>query len=88
MSRRTKRIFAVDSFCLACPPHEFEPHTKSICEFAIHYDGEPEIIAEAALTTTFEEIARTMGEKGTLALIDRMREKLLAGEFEPVKTRH
>jgi hypothetical protein len=49
---------------------------------------EPEIIAEAALTTTFEEIARTMGEKGTLALIDRMREKLLAGEFEPVKTRH
>ncbi len=49
---------------------------------------EPEIIAEAALTTTFEEIVRTMGEKGTLALIDRMREKLLAGEFDPIKTRH
>lgn len=49
---------------------------------------EPEIIAEAALTTTFEEIVRTMGQKGTLSLIDRMREKLLAGDFDPIKTRH
>lgn len=49
---------------------------------------EPEIIAEAALTTTFEEIVRTMGEAGTLSLIDRMRQKLLDGEFDPVKTRH
>lgn len=49
---------------------------------------DPDIIAEAALTTTFEEIVRTMGQKATLALIDRMREKLLAGDFDPVKTRH
>lgn len=49
---------------------------------------EPEIIAEAALTTTFKEIVRTMGEAGTLSLIDRMRQKLLDGEFDPVKTRH
>lgn len=49
---------------------------------------EPEIIAEAALTTTFEEIVRTMGQAGTISLIDRMREKLLAGDFDPVKTRH
>lgn len=49
---------------------------------------DPDIIAEAALSTTFEEIVRTMGQPSTLALLDRMREKLLAGEFDPVKTRH
>ena len=49
---------------------------------------DPDIIAEAALTTTFEEILRTMGQKSTLALLDRMREKLLAGDFDPVRTRH
>lgn len=49
---------------------------------------EPEIIAEAALSTTFEEIVRTMGEKATLALLDRMRAKLVEGDFDPKKTRH
>lgn len=49
---------------------------------------DPDIIAEAALETTFEEILRTMGQKSTLALLDRMREKLLAGDFDPVRTRH
>jgi hypothetical protein len=49
---------------------------------------EPDIIAEAALTTTFAEILRSTGEAATLALLDRMREKLLAGEFEPLRTRH
>ena len=49
---------------------------------------EPDIIAEAALTTTFAEILRTTGETATLALLDRVREKILAGEFEPARTRH
>lgn len=49
---------------------------------------DPDIIAEAALTTTFEEILRTTGERATLAMLDRMREKLLAGDFNPDQTRH
>lgn len=49
---------------------------------------EPDIIAEAALTTTFAEILRGNGEAATLALLDRVREKILAGDFEPVRTRH
>jgi hypothetical protein len=49
---------------------------------------EPEIIAEAALTTTFAEILRSTGVPATLALLDKMREKILAGEFEQNQTRH
>jgi hypothetical protein len=49
---------------------------------------ESEIIAEAALATAFAEILRTKGEDAALALLDRMREKVIAGEFEPVRVRH
>jgi hypothetical protein len=49
---------------------------------------ESEIIAEAALATAFAEILRTNGEDAALALLDRMREKVIAGEFEPVRVRH
>jgi hypothetical protein len=49
---------------------------------------ESEIIAEAALATAFAEILRTNGEDAALALLDRMREKVIAGEFEPVHVRH
>lgn len=49
---------------------------------------EPEIVAEAALTTTFAEILRCNGEDATLALLDKMRDKILAGEFDENQTRH
>jgi hypothetical protein len=49
---------------------------------------ESEIIAEAALATAFAEILRTNGEDAALALLDRMSEKVIAGEFEPVRVRH
>jgi hypothetical protein len=49
---------------------------------------EADIIAEAALSTAFVEILRTNGEAAALALLDRMREKVVAGEFEPVRLRH
>jgi len=49
---------------------------------------EADIIAEAALSTAFVEILRTNGEAAALALLDRMREKVIAGEFEPVRLRH
>ncbi|MEO9340561.1 hypothetical protein ABFT80_24425 [Mesorhizobium sp. SB112] len=49
---------------------------------------EPEIIAEAALATAFGEILRSQGESEALSLLDRMREKVISGEFEPSLVRH
>jgi hypothetical protein len=49
---------------------------------------ETDILAETALATAFGEILRTNGEAAALALLDEMREKVIAGEFEPVRMRH
>lgn len=49
---------------------------------------ETDILAETALATAFCEILRTHGEAAALALLDEMREKVIAGEFEPVRLRH
>lgn len=49
---------------------------------------EPEIIAEAALTTALAELLRSSGEPAALALIERMRDRVVAGEFVPELSRH
>lgn len=49
---------------------------------------EPDIIAEAALTTAFAELLRTSGESTALALLDRIRDRVIGGEFEPKRLRH
>jgi len=49
---------------------------------------EPDIIAEAALETAFAELLRSTGEKAALALLERMRERVVAGEFAPNTVRH
>lgn len=49
---------------------------------------EPEIIAEAALATAFQELLRACGEEAAIALLDRMREKVVAGEFEEDRQLH
>ncbi|MER2533732.1 MAG: hypothetical protein ABTQ31_01035 [Rhizobiaceae bacterium] len=49
---------------------------------------EPEIIAEAALATALRELMRSAGEDLALALIERMRERVVAGEFEPERICH
>lgn len=49
---------------------------------------EPDIIAEAALTTAFAELLRTSGEFAALALLERMRDRVLGGEFDPHRLRH
>lgn len=49
---------------------------------------EPEIIAEAALTTALRELMRSCGEDQALALIERIRERVVAGEFEPERVCH
>jgi len=49
---------------------------------------EPEIIAEAAMTTALAELLRASGEPAVLSLIERMRDRVIAGEFEPDQQRH
>ncbi len=44
---------------------------------------EPDIMADAAIATALSELMRTSGEQGALALLDRVRERLVAGEFDP-----
>ena len=49
---------------------------------------EPEIIAEAALATALGELLRASGEAAVLSLIERMRDRVIAGEFIPELSRH
>jgi len=49
---------------------------------------EPEIIAEAALATALGELLRASGEPAALALMERMRDRVIAGEFAPDQSRH
>lgn len=43
---------------------------------------EADIMAEAAIATALAELSHSSGEDAALQLIERMRERLLAGEFE------
>jgi hypothetical protein len=73
--REEKRLTAVES------------HTEAWAD-SISAGIEPEIVAEAALETAFSEFLRSSGETAALLLLDRMREKVIAGEFEPQRLRH
>jgi hypothetical protein len=73
--REEKRLTAVES------------HSEAWAE-GLSAGIEPEIIAEAALSTAFVELVRCSGEKAALALLDRMREKVLNGDFECSLLRH
>ncbi|MGE7369989.1 hypothetical protein ACQKKX_13130 [Neorhizobium sp. NPDC001467] len=47
-------------------------------------DGiEPEIIADAAIALAMRETIRTHGEAGAEAMLQSLRERMLAGEFSP-----
>ena len=73
--REEKRLTAVES------------HNEAWAE-GLSAGIEPEIIAEAALTTALGELLRMSGEPTALALIERMRERVVAGEFAPEQSRH
>lgn len=73
--REEKRLTAVES------------HNEAWAE-GLSAGIEPEIIAEVALETAFCEILRANGETAALALLDSMREKVIAGAFEPELLRH
>ncbi len=47
-------------------------------------DGiEPEIIADAAFALAMRETIRIHGEQGAEAMLEELRERMLAGEFSP-----
>jgi uncharacterized protein YoaH (UPF0181 family) len=73
--REEKRLTAVES------------HSEAWAE-GLSAGIEPEIIAEAARETAFGEMLRANGEASALALLDRVREKVIAGAFEPDRLRH
>lgn len=49
---------------------------------------DPEILAEAALSTAFQELLRGASKEAALLLLERMREKIEAGEFDPGRVWH
>jgi len=49
---------------------------------------EPEIMAEAALSTACEELLRNCGEEAALELLDRVRDRMVAGDFMPHRVCH
>ena len=75
MIREEKRLTAVES------------HSEAWAE-GLSAGIEPEIIAEAALSTAFEELLRVAGEDAALTLIERMRDRVIAGEFLDDQIRH
>jgi len=46
-------------------------------------DIEPEIIADAAIALAMRETVRMHGEDGAEAMLNSLRERMLAGEFSP-----
>ncbi len=49
---------------------------------------EPDIMADAAIATALEELVRANGEAAALSLLERMRDRLVAGEFDPATLVH
>lgn len=50
-------------------------------------DGiEPEIIADAAIAFAMRETIRIHGEQGAEAMLESLRNRMLAGEFSPERT--
>ncbi|MBN9071384.1 MAG: hypothetical protein J0H34_07200 [Rhizobiales bacterium] len=73
--REEKRLTAVES------------HTEAWID-SVSAGIEPDIIAEAAMMTALAELSRSSGENAVLALLERMRERVVAGEFLPLLVRH
>lgn len=49
---------------------------------------EPDIMADAAITTALEELVRANGEAAALMLMEQLRERLIAGEFDEARHIH
>ncbi|MBL0936922.1 hypothetical protein PZ895_12040 [Mesorhizobium sp. YIM 152430] len=73
--REEKRLTAVESHCEAWA----EGLSAGI---------EPEIIAEAALSTALRELVKTAGEDSAVLLLEKMRKLALSGAFDGDKKLH
>lgn len=73
--REEKRLTAVES------------HTEAWAD-SVSAGIEPDIIAEAAMMTALSELLRSGGEDAALSLLERMRERVVAGEFLPALILH
>lgn len=73
--REEKRLTAVESHCEAWA----EGLSAGI---------EPEIIAEAALSTALRELVKTAGEDSAVLLLEKMRKLALSGAFDADKKLH
>lgn len=73
--REEKRLTAVESY---------EDAWAEGCAAGI----EPDIMADAAITTALEELVRANGEATALALMERLRDRLIAGEFDEARHIH
>lgn len=73
--REEKRLTAVESHCEAWA----EGLSAGI---------EPEIIAEAALSTALRELVKTAGEDSAVLLLEKMRKLALSGAFDAAKRVH
>jgi hypothetical protein len=75
MIREEKRLTAIESQNIAWAEGEA-------------WGIEPEIMAEAALAAAFGALVRQGGEDAALAMVERMRDRIVEGAFEPDQTRH
>ncbi len=64
-----------------------ESHSEAWAD-AIASGIEPEIVADAAVATACAELARAEGDDAALALVDRIRERIVSGEFATIRTKH
>lgn len=47
---------------------------------------DPDILADAAISTALEQTIREGGEDAALALVETLRERIMSGEFTPNRT--
>jgi len=73
--REEKRLTAIENHCEAWA----EGLSAGI---------EPEIIAEAALSTALRELVKTAGEDSAVLLLEKMRKLALSGAFDGDKKLH
>jgi hypothetical protein len=49
---------------------------------------DPDILADTAIYTAFHEVIRSRGEKAALALVEKLKDRIACGEFEPERLCH
>ena len=56
--------------------------------FGIRQGIDADILAETAIYTALHELIRSSGEQTALDLVERLKDRILCGEFEPERICH